>query len=103
MYAIVQVGSLQYKVSEGDTIDTQILEDKEGSEIALDKVLLFCDNATVKVGQPFLKDVKVKAKVVGRHLADKVISYKYRPKKDSAWKKGHRQKLTTLTITKIAG
>lgn len=102
MYAIVQVGSFQYKVSEGDTIETQLLEKKEGEDITFDKVVLLCDNSTVKIGQPFLKDAKVLAKVVRHNLASKVLSYKYRPKKDSAWKKGHRQKLTTLTVTKIA-
>ena len=102
MYAIIQVGSFQFKVSEGDSIDTQILEGKDGSSITLDKVLMLCDNSTIRIGQPYLKDVKVTAKVVRQHLADKVVAYKYRPKKDSAWKKGHRQKLTSLSITKIS-
>ncbi|HOW35926.1 MAG TPA: 50S ribosomal protein L21 [Candidatus Omnitrophota bacterium] len=102
MYAIVQIGSAQYKVSQGDTIETHLLESKEGADITFDQVILLCDNSTVKIGQPFLKEVKVLAKVVRHNLAAKVLSYKYRPKKDSAWKKGHRQKLTTLTITKIA-
>ena len=102
MYAIVQVGSLQYKVSEGDSIDTQLLEGKDGKDIALDKVLLLADGPNVKIGQPYLKGVKITAKILRHHLADKVISFKFRRRKDSLWKKGHRQKLVTLNITKIA-
>ena len=102
MYAIVQVGSQQYKVSEGDSIDTQLLDDKEGINITLDKVLLVADGENVKIGQPYLKDAKVTAKVLCHHLADRVISFKFRRRKNSLWKKGHRQKLTTLSIAKIS-
>ena len=102
MYAIVQLGSLQYKIKEGDTIDAQRLDGKEGKAVTLDKVLLFADGSTVKIGQPYLKDVKITAKIVGPRLADKIISYKYRRRKGFEWKKGHRQKLTVLNITKIS-
>ncbi len=101
MYAIVQVGSLQYKVAEGDFIDTQILEEKEGKSITLDKVLLIDDGKDVQIGYPFLKGAKVTAKVTDQHLADKVISFKYSRREGWEWKKGHRQKLTRLNITKI--
>ena len=101
MFAIVQLGSLQYKVSEGDVIESQLLEEKEGESIDLDQVLLFAEDSDVRVGQPFLKDVKVTAEIVRQHLGEKVISYKYRRRKNSAWKKGHRQQLTSLLITKI--
>ena len=102
MFAIVQVGSQQFRVKEGDKIETQRLDDKEGINVSLDKVLLFSDGTTVKVGQPYLKGVKVTAKVVNHSLDRKVVSFKYRRRKNSLWKKGHRQKLTTLHITKIA-
>ncbi|MFA5060380.1 MAG: 50S ribosomal protein L21 [Candidatus Omnitrophota bacterium] len=102
MLAIVQVGSSQYKVSEGDLIDTQILDEKEGKAVTIDKVLLFQDGDTVKIGQPFLSDVKVTAKVSRHHLADKVVSFKYSRREGWEWKKGHRQKLTRLQITKIS-
>ena len=102
MFAIVQVGSLQYKISEGDSIETQHFDNKEGANVTLDKVLFFADGPTVKIGQPHVKGVKVTAKVIRHHLADKVISFKYRRRKNSLWKKGHRQKLTTLNIAKIA-
>jgi len=102
MYAIVQVGSLQYKVSEKDVIETQLVEGKEGKSITLDKVLFFADGQSVKIGQPYLKDIKVAAIIVRHHLANKVTSFKYKRRKNSAWRKGHRQKLTGLQITKIS-
>ena len=101
MFAIVQLGSLQYKVSEGEVIESQLLEEEKGDSITLDKVLLYNDGSDIRIGQPFLTDIKVTAQVVRQHLGEKVISYKYRRRKTSAWKKGHRQKLTTLRVEKI--
>ena len=102
MYAIIQVGSSQMKVSEGDTIDAHRIKEEAGKSITLDKVLLFAKGSDIRIGQPYLKDVKVTAKVVGHHSDDKVVAYKYRRRKNSASKIGHRQKLTALNITKIS-
>lgn len=102
MYAIVQVGSSQMKVSEGDVIDAHRIKEEAGKSITLDKVLLFAKGSDIRIGQPYLKDVKVTAKVVGHHLDDKVVAYKYRLRKNSSSKIGHRQKLTALNITKIS-
>ena len=101
MYAVVQLGSSQYKISEGDTIDADLMEEEKGKSVTFDKVLLFSDGKEVQIGQPYLKNIKVTAKIVGTTLGEKLISYKFRKRKESAWKKGHRQKLTTLNITKI--
>ena len=101
MFAVVQVGSLQYKIAEGDVIDTQILDGEKGTSVNLDQVLLFADGTDIRIGQPFLKNVSVSAEILRQHLGEKVISYKYRRRKTSAWKKGHRQRLTALTIKKI--
>ena len=102
MFAVIQVGSIQYKVSEGDKIETQLVEGSPKKDIELDKVLLYCDGADVKVGQPFLSNVKVKAKILSQHRGEKTIAYKYRRRKNDHWKKGHRQSLMMLSITKIA-
>jgi large subunit ribosomal protein L21 len=102
MFAVIQIGSSQFKVTEGDSIETNRLDSEVGKDIALDNVLVYAKDADVRVGQPFLKDVKVKAKVVNHKRGAKVIAFKYRRTKDSACKKGHRQELTTLSITKIS-
>jgi len=72
-----------------------------GSEIILNKVLLVSHNNKVEVGQPYLKEAKVKAEVLQQFKAKKVISFKYRRRKSSDWKKGHRQQLTRLKIQEI--
>ncbi len=102
MFAVVQIGSFQYKISEGDVIDTNRIHEDEGKDITLDKVLVFAKGSDVRVGQPFLKDVKVKATVVKHGQDNKVTAFKYRRRKDSSSKIGHRQKLTSLSIQKIA-
>ena len=63
---------------------------------------MFAKGSDIRIGQPYLKDVKVTAKVVQHHSDDKVVAYKYRKRKNSASKVGHRQKLTALNITKIS-
>lgn len=101
MYAIVQIGSTQFKISEGDVIEPNRLKAEAGSEVTLSKVLLLARDSDVRIGQPYLKDVSVTAKVVEHTLDGKVIAFKYRRRKDSSSKIGHRQKRTALSITKI--
>lgn len=102
MYAVVELGGFQFKVAEGDFIEAHRLEDEVGKKIDLEKVLLFADGNDIRVGQPALDDVKVSAKIVKHHKGEKVVTLKYRRRHDSASKKGHRQSLTGLEITKIA-
>lgn len=101
MYAVVEVGAKQYLVRKDDIIDVEKQDVQEGKEITLNKVLLLSQENKVEVGQPYLKEAKVKAQVLGLFKAAKVISYKYRRRKASHWKKGHRQKLTRLKIKEI--
>ena len=103
MFAVIQVGSSQYKISQGDSIDVHRLEDKEGATIDLEQILLFANDADIRVGRPYLKDVKVSGKVVKHGLGEKTMSFKFRKRKNYSRRTGHRQKLTTLNITQIAG
>ena len=102
MFAIVELGGFQFKVSEGETIAANRLDFEPGQKITLDKVLLFSDGNEIKIGQPYLKDVEVKAEVVAHTRAEKVVAFKYRKRKDSARTIGHRQDQTTVKIEKIA-
>ena len=102
MYTVVQVGNQQIKVSEGDKIEVGRIAGKDGDAIKLDKVLMLVKDSDVRVGQPFLKDVHVEAKLIKQSLGDKTIAFKYRRRKSSASKVGHRQKLTALHILKIS-
>lgn len=101
MYAIIELGSLQYKVSEGDVIDAQKIEINDGESFDVDKVLVFSEDQNIEIGQPYLSNVTVKAKVVEQKKGEKVVSFKYWRRKDKAWKKGHRQKTTAVLIEKI--
>lgn len=101
MYAIIEVGAKQYCVKKNDIIEVEKQDAKEGKEISLTKVLLVSKDKKVEIGQPFLKEAKVKALVLGQIKAPKVISFKYRRRKASHWKKGHRQNLTRIKIKEI--
>jgi len=101
MYAIIEVGAKQYSVKKDDIIEVEKQDAQKGSEIILNKVLLVSHNNKVEVGQPYLKEAKVKAEVLQQFKAKKVISFKYRRRKSSDWKKGHRQQLTRLKIQEI--
>lgn len=101
MYAIIEVGAKQFNVKEGDIIEVEKQIAEEGKEIQIDKVLLVSKDEKVKIGQPYLKDACVLAIVLKHIKARKVISFKYRRRKASHWKKGHRQQLTRLKIKDI--
>ena len=101
MYAVVQVGSSQFKVSEGDVIHTNRLPQEEGAEVTLDKVLMVSKGEEVQLGRPYVPEASVTAKVVKNFLGEKLVALHYRRRKDSAKKTGHRQRLTALNIVKI--
>ena len=103
MFAVIELGGFQFKVSEGETIAAHRLDFEPGQKITVDKVLLFSDGTQTKIGRPYLKDVEVKAEIVAHTRGPKVIAFKYLKRKDSAKTIGHRQDLTTVKIEKIAG
>ena len=99
-FAVIERGSKQYLVKEGQTIQVELIELEEGKELNFD-ALLVGNEKEVKVGTPFLSGVKVKTKVKGDIKGEKLIVFKYKPKKNSRTKNGHRQKYTELEIVKI--
>jgi len=101
MYAIIEVGAKQYRVKQGDVIEVEKLSPESDGDITFDKVLLVAKDEQIEVGRPYLKDAKVTAEVIGQFKAKKVVSFKYRRRKSSHWKKGHRQQLTRLKIKGI--
>lgn len=100
MYAIIQTGGKQYKVSEGDVIKVEKLSVDSG-EYVFDNVLAVGEGSDIKLGSPNVSGVSVNASVLGQGKAKKVIVYKYKPKKGFHKKKGHRQPFTELKIEKI--
>ena len=100
MYAIIQTGGKQIKVSVGDSIFIEKIEAAAGEEVVFDKVLLVCDK-TAKVGTPFVEGAVVKAKVEKQDKAKKVIIFKYKAKANIRRKTGHRQPYTKVQILEI--
>ncbi len=101
MYAIIEVGAKQYTVKKGDLIEVEKQNVPAGEEIVLDKVLFISKDKKASIGQPYLKTASVKAEVLAQTKGKKLVSYKYRRRKASHWKKGHRQQLTRLKIKEI--
>ncbi len=102
MYAIIEVKSKQYRVSPGTVIETDTFEQEPGAKVKLENVLLFVDGDRIEIGQPLVKNCSVEADVLGPTKGPKLVSFKYRRRKSSHWKKGHRQKLTRLRVSGIA-
>ena len=101
MYAIVKVGSQQYKVSKGDEIKVQKLEGEIGQRIEFKDVLLVADGEKVAVGQPTVKETKIIGEVTAQGKEKKIIVFHKRRRKNSQRKQGHRQLFTQLKIVEI--
>jgi len=103
MYAVIETGGKQYRVQEGDVVFVEKLDVAEGEKVELSKVLLISNEDNLLVGKPYIEGAKVEATVLEQGKAKKVIIFKYKPKKDSRKKQGHRQPYTKLKIEKIVG
>jgi len=103
MYAIIETGGKQYKVSEGDIITVEKLGVEAGSEYTFENVLAVNNGEKLTVGTPVVAGASVVASVIGDGKAKKVIVYKYKHKKTFHKKNGHRQPFTKLKIEKING
>lgn len=101
MYAVIQTGGKQYRVSEGDVITVEKLDVEVNSKVEFDKVLLVEDSGDVKIGTPYLDAVKVVGSVLENGKGKKVIIFKYKSKKDYRKKQGHRQPFTMVQIDEI--
>jgi len=103
MFAILETGSKQYKVAEGDVLEVELLNKEtisEDKEVNFDSVLLVHDKE-LHIGQPFVKDACIRAKVLEEFKAPKVIIFKKKSKKQYRRTRGHRQQLHRIQIEKI--
>jgi large subunit ribosomal protein L21 len=102
MYAIVRDGSSQLRCAKGDRVRLALRDDAEpGSTIDLTDVLLVGSGDDVKVGTPNVKGAKVTARVTDESKGPKLIVYRYRRRKNSDKKRGHRQHYTEAVIESI--
>ncbi len=101
MYAIVETGGTQWKVSKSNIIRVPKLDIEEGKKVELDKVLLIVDKENVNIGRPYIKNGYVKATVLSHGKDKKIKVFKKKRRKDYKVLKGHRQWYTELRIDNI--
>jgi len=98
MYAVIGISGKQFVVKEGDTIEIDRQQVEADKPITIKEVLFIADGDDVKIGQPYVAGAFVQAEVLSHFRGEKVITYKYRRRKSSHTKKGHRQDMTRLVI-----
>ena len=102
MYAIIETGGQQHKVTEGETLVVELLEGEPGQVIEFDRVLLVSSDGQAKVGKPYLEGGKVTAEIVTHDRGEKINIIKFRRRKHYMRRAGHRQWYTEIKITGIA-
>ncbi len=103
MYAVVRTGGKQYRVTLGDNLEVEKLAGDVGDSIVLDDVLMVARDEGIQIGQPTVEGASVTARITGQHRGEKILVFRYRPKKRVRVRRGHRQFLTRLQILKISG
>jgi large subunit ribosomal protein L21 len=102
MLVVLKTGNKQYRVSEGNFIDIEKLDAKEGEKIIFDEILLAEDDSGgILVGRPKVDGVIVEAEVMREFRSEKVMIFKFRKRKNSRTKGGHRQQKMRVKITSI--
>lgn len=103
-FAVIKTGGKQYLVKEGDNLLIEKLNYQVGEEFNFDQILMIGNGSAeeVKIGQPIIQGVSVKAKVLEHLMGDKKIVFKYKSKTRYKKKKGHRQPYTKVEILKIS-
>jgi large subunit ribosomal protein L21 len=101
MYALVEFKGKQYKAEKGALLKVDRIDAEPGTAVNIDTVLLVSGDS-VKVGSPYVQGAKVTATVESHEKDDKIIVFKYKPKKDYRRKQGHRQQYSIIKIGEIS-
>ena len=102
MYAIVKSGGRQYRAEEGHSFSVEKLPYEVGEQFNMEQVLLLAEGDDIKIGQPFVAGVSVKATVTDQYRGKKIFIWKYRPRKRYRRRQGHRQYYTRIRIDEIS-
>ena len=102
MNAIIVTGGKQYKVSEGDVIYIEKLDNEAGDTVKFEQVLAIIDGEKATFGTPVVEGASVEAKIVKNGKCNKNSIIKYNPKKGYRKRQGHRQPYTKVEIGKIS-
>ncbi len=100
MYAVIQTGGKQYKVTNDEVIFIEKLDAEANDTVTFDVVAVGTDDG-IKVGAPFVEGAKVTGEVVKNGKGKKIRVATYKPKKGEKRTMGHRQPYTQVKITSI--
>ena len=103
MFAVIETGGKQYKVTEGDVIFVEKLGASDGEKVTFDKVLPVSNGDNTNVGAPYVDGASVTANVIKSGKGKKILVMTYKSKKNEKKKQGHRQPYTKVQIEKING
>ena len=103
MYAVIKAGGKQYKVSPGDVVRVEKLEQEAGTTVEFGEVLALNNDQNLVVGSPLVANARVSGTVVETGKAKKVLIFKYKRKKQYKVFRGHRQRFTAVKIDVIKG
>ena len=101
MYAVIQTGGKQYRVTAGDTIEVERLASDAGQTFTFDQIHLVNNDGKVSLGAPGIKDATVTADIVEHKRGPKTIAFKMKRRKGYHRTVGHRQELTVVKIKEI--
>jgi large subunit ribosomal protein L21 len=101
MYAVIQTGGKQYRVTPGEEVKVEKLFGKIGDNVTFDKVLLTSDGEKIDLGNPYLENIKVNGLITRHDRNRKVIVFKYKRRKGYRKKQGHRQNYTLVKVENI--
>ena len=101
MYAIIDVGGRQLRVSPEEVVRVPLMKAEVGAPVTFDRVFALRTDGDLKLGTPTVKGAKVTGEVISHGKADKIIVYKYKRRKFYRRKKGHRQPYTEVKISDI--
>ena len=102
MFAVIESGGKQHTVSEGDQLKVELLPGEEGAAIEFNNILMISDGSASKLGNPFVENAKVTAKLIGHGKSKKVKIFKMKRRKDYRRTYGHRQNFTEILIESIS-
>jgi large subunit ribosomal protein L21 len=102
MYAIIETGGKQFRVSEGDVIRTDLIDREVGASVTFDRVILAANGDDVTIGTPAVNGASVSGTVLRQAKDKKILVFRYKPKKRVRKLNGHRQRFAEVRIDKIS-
>ena len=101
MYAVIETGGKQYRVSPGEEVRIEKLPNPVGDNVVFEHVLLTSDGENISVGKPYLENARVTGRITRQDKARKIVVFKYKRRKGYRRKWGHRQPFSLVKIEDI--